>query len=342
MRRMIIAVFGACLGLTLVAIPPADADPPGALNVTAGLAPVAPDGLTAGAVTDFIVGLADIDPDVDGIGLKAGGSIRITLPDEFVNEGVLPVVGNGAIPGCGPPAITTCSTAVILQGWPQSPRLPFPDVSWEPASNTVVISATADWLPAGPAAPGPKTVHLQLFGFTNPERPGNYSIDVSVQPDPNTDHILFGRGKVRIDRNVKANVSSLSLANGGPPPPFPNTLFQTVSPGDPSLTMMLYLWAADREPLVGASFEDGAARVRLITDSAGRPVGRVKVSPPSGAEDWSLTSSGPAVEAPAFLTGYETATLRAVLETDAQSTGTYAVQFHLFGGNSITHHITAE
>ena len=142
--------MGACLGLAVVAVPPpVTAAPSGALDVTTSLAPVAPDGLTASAVTDFIVGLATVDADVEGIGMKT-----VTLPEEFVNQGELPVV------------------------------------------------------------------------------------------------------------------------------------------------------------------EDGSARVRLIANADGRPVGRVVVSPPSGADDWALTSSGPAVEALAFLTEYETATLRAVLETD--------------------------
>ena len=102
-----------------------------------------------------------------GIGLKAGGTIRIELPDEFVNTGDRPVLGDPSVPGCGPPLVSSCSTAVILQGWPQSVQPPFPRVDWEEATNTVVVRTRADWFPAGSAAPGPKTVHLQLFGFTN-------------------------------------------------------------------------------------------------------------------------------------------------------------------------------
>lgn len=341
MLRAFQAVAVAFLCLTTIAVSPVVADPPGDLDVRVELAPVAPDGLTAGAVTDFVVAFADVDPAVDGVALQAGGSIRITLPAEFANHGALPVTGSGTIPGCGPPLVTACSTAIILQGWPQSPRLPFPSVSWEADSNTIVLTATADWTPEGQGAPGPKTVHLQLFGFTNPDRPGNYDIDVAIEPDPASDRVLTGRGTAHISRGVKANVTSLSLANGAPPPPFPNTLYQTVSAGDSSLTMMLYLWAADRRPLVGASFENGSAHVRLLTDGDGHPVGPVRVAAPSGADDWSLSSTGPAVGAAAFITGYDTATMRAVLDTDANSTGTYEVVFHLFGGNSVTHRITA-
>ena len=48
---------------------------------------------------------------------------------------------------------------------------------------------------------------------------------------------------------------------------------------------------------------------------------------------------GPAVAASAFITGYDTATMRAVLQTDPAVTGTYEVTFHLFGGSSATHRI---
>lgn len=337
-RRVLVALI-TTFGLVAVASPPTGADRKSDLRIDIGLPPVAPDGLTTGAPTDFIIGFEDVDPNVPGVGLKAGGSVRITLPDEFVNTGDRPVSGDVTLPGCGPPLVSSCSTAVILQGWPQSVQPPFPDVHWEEETNTIVLTANADWIPVDATAPGPKTVHLQLLGFTNPTRPGKYRIDVEIQPDPNQSRVLTGHGKARITNQVKANVSSVSLANGSPPPPFPNTLFQDIESGDPSLTMMLYLWGRDLEPLVGASFEDGSHRLRLIVDSDDKPIGLVRVRAPRRAQNWSLDSLGPAVAASAFITGYDTATARAVLQTDPAVAGTYTVTFHLFGGNSITHRI---
>ncbi len=338
-RRILIAII-TISGMVVAASTPTDAHRNSRLRIDIGLPPVAPDGLTTGAPTDFIVGFSDIDPDVPGIGLKEGGTVRITLPKGFVNTGDRPVTGDVTLPGCGPPLVSSCSTAVILQGWPQSVQPPFPDVHWEEATNTIVLTANADWFPAGSAAPGPKTVHLQLLGFTNPTRPGSYRIGVEIQPDPHDPHVLTGRGKARLTNRIKANVSSVSLANGSPPPPFPNTLYQDIEPGDPSLTMLLYLWGRDLDPLVGASFENGSRRHRVLVDADGHPIGRVTVRAPRRARNWSLDSLGPAEAASAFITGYDTAAMRAILQTDPAVSGTYKVTFRLFRGNSVTHRIT--
>ena len=340
-RSVVVAVV-AMAGVVIVTSPSANAHQNSDLRIDIGLAPVAPDGLTAGAPTDFIVGFEDIDPNVAGVGLKAGGTVRITLPNEFVNTGDRPVTGDVTMPGCGPPLVSSCSTAVILQGWPQSVQPPFPGVHWDEATNTIVLTANADWIPIDSAAPGPKTVHLQLLGFTNPAQPGSYRLDVEIQPDPNEAHVLTGHGKASIRHQIKANVSSVSLANGSPPPPFPNTLFQDIESGDPSLTMMLYLWARDLVPLVGASFENGPQGHRLIVDADGKPIGQVVVRAPHPARNWSLDSFGPAEAASAFITGYDTAVMRAVLHTDPAVSGTFLVTFRLFGGNSTTHRINTE
>ena len=97
----------------------------------------------------------------------------------------------------------------------------------------------------------------------------------------------------------------------------------------------------DLEPLVGASIEAGSQRHRPIVDAAGRPIGQVEVRAPRRADDWSLDSLGPAAASSAFITGYDTATMRAVLQTDPAATGTYEVTFRLFAGNSVTHVINA-
>lgn len=342
MWRRVLVVIVVMAGTTTAASLSADAHSRSDLQIEIGLAPVAPDGLTAGAPTDFIVGFEDIDPNVPGIGLEAGGTVRITLPAEFVNTGDRPVTGDVTLPGCGPPLVSSCSTAVILQGWPQSVQPPFPSVEWEAATNTIVVTANAHWFPIDATAPGPKTVHLQLLGFTNPTRPGSYGVEVEIQPDPDEPAVLSGHGAAHITNQVRPNVSSVSLANGSPPPPFPNTLYQDVEPGDPSLTMMLYLWDRDLAPLVGASFDSGSRRNRLIVDAEGTPIGQVAVRAPHRARDWSLDSLGPATAASAFITGYDTATMRTVLHTDPAVFGSYEVTFRLFGGNAITHRINTE
>ncbi len=313
----------------------------GDLDVLVTRAPVDPDGDLVGTPTDLVVTFADIDPTVDGIGLKTGGTVAIRLPDEFVNNGVLPVAATGSAADCAPPLVSGCSTAVFLQGWPQSAVLPFPDVTWDAATNTVTMIARADWLPTGVGQPGPKQVHLQLFDFDNPQRPGNYPISLEIRPDPATNEMLSGVGMAHIANNTRPNINPNSQGQGAPPPPFANTLFQSVTAGDESLIMVFYVWDRDTNAYVGVDFPSGTADNRPILDAAGKRIGTVLVRPPSGATDWTLESGGPSVLANAFITGIPTGRLTAVLTTDPAVSATYEVEFRLNGGNRIVHTITA-
>lgn len=305
----------------------------GELSVTAVRAPVAPDGLTAGAMTDFVVTFRDLDPDVPGIRLLEGGTIRIELPAGFENGGD-PVVGTGGLPGCAPPVVSGCSTAVILQGWPQSPVVPFPDVSWEAATNTFVVTSNVDT--ATLPTPGPKQVHLIALGFTNPTRPGTYRIGVTIEPGDGS--ILSGVGHVRIQTRTTASINPNSQANPGPP--FPNTLFQQLSPGDTSLNLAFYLWDDDAVPLVGADVDMNSPRSGRIRDGSGKVIGTVRIDAPRDAAQFELVSAGPSTLANAFVTGVPVGRWTAALVTDPQAVGTYHVTARLHGGSEVRHVIT--
>ncbi|MEM9656199.1 MAG: hypothetical protein AAGA65_29200, partial [Actinomycetota bacterium] len=263
------------------------------LRILIDRAPVDPDGDVAGAPTDLLLTFRDIDPTVEGIGLKAGGTITVTLPEGFVDSGTLPFAATGSSPTCAPPLLSTCNTAVIVQGWPQSPVLPFPSVSWDAEANAVTLTAVADWLPAGPSSPGPKAVHLAFLGVTNPERAGLYRLQMRIQPDPDEDRVLTGEGRVQITENPRPALLPISLAAGSPPPPFPNPLFQTIEAGEPSLPLLLYLSDDEANAVVDATFVDGPARVRPIRNADGRRIGLIRVQPARGAREWSLESGGP-------------------------------------------------
>ncbi|MGI9597736.1 MAG: hypothetical protein ACR2QK_16350 [Acidimicrobiales bacterium] len=306
------------------------------LHVTIDRAPVDPDGDRNGAPTDLLVTFRNIDPAVSGVGLKAGGTIQITLPDEFIDAEGLPFAATGSSPTCAPPKISTCNTAVIVQGWPQSPVLPFPAVAWDASTNTVTVTPVVDWMPAGVEAPGPKAVHLAMFGFTNPQQAGAYRLQVRIQPDPNDDRVLTGEGRVIITKGPKPSMSAMSLAAGTPPPPFPNPLFQNVTAGSPSLPLLLYLGDKNAEAEVGATFVDGPARVRPIRNAEGRRIGLIRVNPARGARDWSLQSSGPSTLATAFLTGEPVGSMTSVLHTDPDAPGRYRIFYRIYGGNSFS------
>lgn len=141
------------------------------LRIQIDKAPVTPDGTTVGAVTDIVIGFRPIDPDVPGIGLRAGGTLSVRLPPQLVDTGTLPFA-DFATPSRAPPLVEGCNTALVLQGWPQSPKPPFPSVSWDPATSTITATMAADWLPDGPDAPGPKQLHLLLLGFRTRTGPG--------------------------------------------------------------------------------------------------------------------------------------------------------------------------
>lgn len=315
---------------------------PGKLDVSTVRAPVAPDGVTAGAQTDFVLSFADLDPSVGGIDMYEGGTVQVTLPEAFVNGGD-PVVPSG--PTCGPPLVVDCSTAVFLQGWPQSPQLPFPDVTWEQATNTFVLTATADWFADPPEAPGVKQVHLIALGFTNPERPGGYPVEVTIQPDPESSETLSGTARVRILPRSRPSINVLSTVNPGPPPPFPNAIYQTVQRDDGQpldlLTYGFYLWGHDNDALVGATIDMTSSRHGLVRDAAGAPVGTVSIRAPGTARDFELVSDT-SVEVPANITGVPVGLMRVQFSPDPDVAGDYELRFRLFGGNVQRMFVTVE
>ena len=338
MKRLL-SVGVVALALAAPSVPSAaHASPPGHLDLVTTKAPVSPDGTTAGAVTDLVVTFQDTDPDIPGIGLAAGGTVAVTLPSSFLDTGALPFQTFGT-PGCAPPLVTGCNSALLLQGWPQSPQPPFPDVGWDPVRHTIVLTAKAAWQPAGPSTPGPKQVHLLLLGFRNPDLPGRYPMRVEITPDPTTGQKLVAQGSVRITPRAKPSIEVTSLVNGTPPPPFPNSIYQTVEPGDELLNYGFYLWGRNGVPLEGAELHMTTTTHGVVVDSDGRRVGNVWIKAPRNAGHYSLEQSGPAVATTAFLTGAPTALLTVRFVPNPAVTGHYAVTISLRGGNRQIMHV---
>jgi len=112
-----LAVAAVALSMT-VAAPAAHL-----VSVVAGIdsAPIVADGTTTGRVTDFVIDLAiDMDPAVPGRTLRAGRTIRVTLPEAFERDPAVPFGTLFNNPACAPSNVQ-CNTAVLLQGWPQHP-----------------------------------------------------------------------------------------------------------------------------------------------------------------------------------------------------------------------------
>ncbi len=291
------------------------AAPSSALNVTIAKAPVAPDGTTAKAVSDFVVTFMNRNPSIDGVGIKQGGTVEVVLPYDFINTG-----NDG-------------NTVVILQGWPQSPLIPFP---WQTdiVGNTITLTLLSDWMP-GASGPGPKQVHLLLFGFRNPS-PGRYPVSITINPDPASDEVLSGVGFVQIIPKARPSVNAVSIFSGppGPPPPFFNPLYQTVELGNDARQLGLYLWSKRSAPLLGVDLEmTNPTHGRLIDVDRGATVGQVWILPPAGAANFALNTFGPSTETNAFITGVPVGLLLVQFSPDPEVIGDYSITISTNNGN---------
>jgi len=181
-----IAVVGSSLALLSVA--PADDEDAATtpaimapLDMRVGPATTSADGTRGGKPTDLLFDLGvSLDPTVPGRKLKAGQSIRITLPEEFTSNG-LPA----NVPSACDAAGGQCNTGYLLQGWPQS-HFPTSDEYYTlemDGTHTFVFTATQDLGPSS-GAPGIKQVQLMAPGFANPEVVSEYQILVESETGP--------------------------------------------------------------------------------------------------------------------------------------------------------------
>ena len=317
-------------------------------------APISPDGDVAGAVTDFVINLAvDMDPSVPGRVLGAGESIRIQLPDGFTyTDGKnFPVRDLFTAPDCGPGMIK-CSTGVLLHGWPQHPILPsFPPgkaaqftITFDAASNTMIYTAAKDTGDAQFSGPGIKQIHLLLFGFRNPDQPGNYPIRVSIF-DASGAEMEAGVGDltIRPDPAPSINITSVFVPDDvkGGKPPNPNTIYQTTKTSQAApMPWDFLIW--DTNGLAYESVEivqenDGGGR--LV--HSGQLIGRFSISSPNGATGQSV-SGGPSVGLPGTPVIGDTfgapvpVGRLTVSFTAGSEPGRYFTTFELYGGNSAT------
>ncbi len=326
MRRLISLLFA--FALLVVLVPAAGAVTTGTLRVDIEKAPIVPDGTTANEITDFVLTFIDRDPAIDGISLLAGGTVTATLPDDFVNT----MHGDA-------------NTAILLQGWPQSPPVPFPWITTV-SGNTVTATLTSDYL-AGDFGPGTKQLHLILSDFRNPG-PGMYDVDLVIKPDPASSATFGGTGTVHIIPRARPSVNAVSVfSGGGPPPPFNNAIYQTVSPGDDAADVGLYLW--DK----GSSVADGIINplvdvaIVMTNQSHGRlvqgneTVGHVWIEAPAGADAYGITG-GPSFLGIAAVSGLDVGVLVTTFSTDPKVSGAYAIAFRLNNGNTQELFVTAE
>jgi hypothetical protein len=284
----------------------------GAAGVVAKIekAPVISDGDVAGKPTDVVITLAGSpDPVVPGRGLAQGHEIRVIFPPAFDLANLNPAYPLANVPTPFPPippfppmpclpGNLQCSTAVLLQGWPQQPLFPpllFHTLSIDPVDNALVFTAAQDIVPNPPAAPGIKEIHLILNGLTNPS-PGNYRIGVEVQTGPDSWETGSGLLKILPRTRPSINITSVfvkalaGLLPGGPacgpgtlPPNPDNPVYQTTAVGaDAPYTWSLLLWDKNGEPLSDVTLEwSNDHHARLLRGR--KTVGHIHIDAPKGA-----------------------------------------------------------
>jgi hypothetical protein len=293
-------------------------------------APITPDGDVAGAPTDFVINLdTSLDPSVPGRTLLTGNTVKITLPDDFVNLGG-PVLNPGPPPSSCPPPAGTCSTGVLLQGWPQHPIPPSPanyTVSVE-GTNTIVYTATTDLVPAPPAEPGLKQMHLILRNFVNPG-PGRYELTVEAETGPGG-AVETGVAVVHIKPNPRASINVTSVFNAGAP----NTIYQTAAPGATApLNYDFLMWDRHGEPAVGVDIRQVNDNHALLLDGR-RVVGHVKIDAPRGASGQQIRALGPSTPLVGPILNLDTARLTAQF-TAGDTPGVYTTTFSMNNGTSV-------
>ena len=326
MKRFSIALAVALL-VTLISMVGAAADHQ--LDIATKKAPITPDGTTAGAITDFVLTFRDINPAVDGISMLEGGTVSATLPPAFVNT------HDGT------------NTAILLQGWPQSPPAPPPAFPWltTTAGNTVTATLTADFL-VGASGPGFKQVHLLLNSFRNPG-PGMYDVDLVIQPDPGSPATYTGVGTVHILPKARPSVNAVSVFSGGGPPPFNNAIYQSVAPGENANPVGLYLWDGGSSVLDGVFTPFLGVDIAMTSLTHGRlvqgkkTVGQVWIDAPDGADEYGITTAGPSTAGLAAISQFPVGVLVTTFRTDPGIAGTYTIVYRLNNGNTQTLFVTA-
>ena len=313
------------------------------LDISIVKAPVAGDGTTAGAVPDFVLTFADRDPAVDGISIQNGGTVEIILPPDFINTGAV-----GA-------------NVIILQGWPQSPRVDAPGAPPFPYTRTVVgntitlrFDKDLEWLAPSADGPGPKQVHLLLNGFESPGA-GRYPISLSIDPDGPASDVagtFSGVGYVRIIPRARPAVNVVSIFSGSGPPPFFNPFYQIVSQNDPAARQFgAYLWQKDAKPAVGVDLKMTNLRHGRLVQGK-KTVGHVLIQAPPGATSFSLETvtlpppspgaGPPSFEVAAFATSLPAGLLGFQFHHDPGVIGKYAIDISMNGGNTERLFVTVE
>jgi hypothetical protein len=270
-------------------------------------ASVTADGNVTGVPTNYVITLeGSLDHKVPGRSLKSGDQIKVFFPPEFDLGNLNPAFPLSDVPASGVPCVPgnlQCTTAVILQGWPQEPFFPpalFHTLSIDPVENAFVFTAVQDL----PANPGIKQLLLILHGVTNPS-PGHYRIRVEAQTGPGGAW-ESGSGLLQVLPRSRPSVNITSvlvkalsgLLPGGPacgpgtlPPNPDNPVFQVTAVNSHApFTWTFLLWGHDNEPLDDVVLRWVNPNHALLL-RGNHNVGHIYIDAPHGATGYGIDSN---------------------------------------------------
>ena len=335
MRRSLIALM-TVVALVVLAVPAGAGRSEGSgIVASVAKAPIDPAGDVAGERTDFVINLdRSLDPAVDGRALLMNKTVKVTLPIDFTYLG-----GGVTNPGGCPPAAGTCGTGVLLQGWPQNPIPPSPanyTLSLE-GTHTIVYTATRDLVPGDASLNGPgiKQMHLILTNFVNP-KPGRYEFLVEAETGPGG-ALETGVCVVHVLPKPRASINVTSVLN--PPPPFPNTIYQTTTVGsDAPLNWSFLVWDRQGDPAIGVEVNQVNSHSAQLTQG-GKVVGHISIHAPKGATGQEITG-GPSVAFVAPVKGEDTGLLTVEFKA-GDTAGLYTTTLRMNNGTSVAMYVTA-
>jgi hypothetical protein len=259
----------------------------GATGIVASInkAPVSMDGNLKGKPTDYVLTLdTSLDPMVAGRGLKAGASIKVIFPDDFDLSDLddYPLGGAGSSEDCVPGNLI-CTTAVILQGWPQNPIAP-PNYALSIEGNAFVFTAVQDIVPNPPMAPGIKQLHLILHGVENPGA-GQYQIKVEAETGP-AGAVETGTVLLTVVAKTRSSVNLTSVFTGESPNP--NTIFQeTTVNGMAPYEWSFLMWGKNGKVLDNINLLWLSVNHASLRQDGDR-VGQIFIDAPAGATGYDI------------------------------------------------------
>ena len=309
-------------------------------------APVILDGNVQGKPFDMVITLdTSLDPNVPGRSLAAGGTIKVIFPPAFdlSNLNAYPLAGAASGPSCTPGNLL-CTTAVLLQGWPQNPVPPPPNYALSIDGNSFIYTALQDIVPNSPSFPGIKQMHLILNGVENP-MPGHYRIKVEAETGPGGT-IETGSALAHVVPKPRPSINVTSVFTGLPGPES-NTIYQTTG-----INMMAPLeWSFLVWGKKGAVLDDIEIEWTDVDEAnlrqSGKTVGNIYIDSPlgaSGQDVYVANSSGlPAapVIGPTPGIGPQPVGLLQLQFVTGSEAGEYVTTIMLNGGNALQMRVTA-